>query len=400
MGNWFEGYKSFFKGDAMKFIVLLGIVSLFADMTYEGSRSITGPYLAVLGASAVTVGFVAGFGELSGYVLRFFSGHLADRTQSYWTITIGGYLINLMAVPLLALAGSWEIAAALIIIERMGKGLRVPSRDVMLSHASSQVGHGKGFGLHEALDQIGAILGPLIVAAVLFYHGSYQMGFAFLLLPAILAIVILVISRFLYPHPHDLEVATPPLDTKGLKRVYWLYVIAAALIAAGFADFALIAYHFQKTALISANFIPIFYAVAMGVDGIAALVFGRLFDRIGLSIMIVVALLSALFAPMVFLGGFYLAFLGMIVWGISMGAQESIMRSSVAVMSEVTKRGSAYGIFNTVFGISWFIGSLIMGILYSFSITYLVVFSVLIQLFSIPFFIAMLKIKTNKNIID
>ena len=300
-----------------------------------------------------------------------------------------------MAVPLLALAGSWEVAAVLIIIERMGKGLRVPSRDVMLSHASSQVGHGWGFGLHEALDQIGAILGPLIVAAVLFYHGSYQMGFAFLLLPAILAIVVLVISRFLYPHPHDLEVATPPLDTKGLKRVYWLYVIAAALIAAGFADFALIAYHFQKTALISANFIPIFYAVAMGVDGIAALVFGRLFDKFGLSIMIVVALLSALFAPMVFLGGFYLAFLGMIIWGISMGAQESIMRSSVAVMSEVKKRGSAYGIFNTVFGVSWFIGSLIMGILYSFSITYLVVFSVLIQLISIPFFIAMLKIRTK-----
>ncbi|MBZ2166481.1 MFS transporter [Methanobacterium sp. VT] len=395
MYNNFERYKSFFKGDAMKFIILLGIVSLFADMTYEGSRSITGPYLAILGASAVTVGFVAGFGELSGYVLRFFSGKLADRTRSYWSITIGGYLINLMAVPLLALAGSWEVAAVLIIIERMGKGLRVPSRDVMLSHASSQVGHGWGFGLHEALDQIGAILGPLIVAAVLFYHGSYQIGFAFLLLPALLAIVVLVISRFLYPHPHDLEVATPPLDTKGLKRIYWLYVFASALIAAGFADFALIAYHFQKTALISAGFIPIFYAVAMGVDGIAALVFGRLFDKVGLSIMIVVALLSALFAPMVFLGGFYLAFLGMIIWGISMGAQESIMRSSVAVMSEVKKRGSAYGIFNTVFGVSWFIGSLIMGILYTFSITYLVVFSVLIQLISIPFFITMLKIRTK-----
>ncbi len=395
MYNKFKGYKTFFKGDAMKFIILLGVVSLFADMTYEGSRSITGPYLAILGASAVTVGFVAGFGELSGYVLRFFSGKLADRTRSYWSITIGGYLINLMAVPLLALAGSWEVAAVLIIIERMGKGLRVPSRDVMLSHASSQVGHGWGFGLHEALDQIGAILGPLIVAAVLFYHGSYQLGFAFLLLPALLAIVVLVISRFLYPHPHDLEVATPPLDTKGLKRIYWLYVIASALIAAGFADFALIAYHFQKTALISAEFIPIFYAVAMGVDGIAALVFGRLFDKVGLSIMIVVALLSALFAPMVFLGGFYLAFLGMIIWGISMGAQESIMRSSVAVMSEVKKRGSAYGIFNTVFGVSWFIGSLIMGILYTFSITYLVVFSVLIQLVSIPFFIAMLKIRTK-----
>lgn len=387
----FEGYKDLFKGDAVKFIILMGIVSLFADMTYEGSRSITGPYLAILGASAVTVGFVAGFGELTGYVIRFFSGHLTDRTRSYWTITIIGYLINLIAVPLLALSGSWEVAAALIIAERVGKGVRVPSRDVMLSHACSQVGQGWGFGLHEALDQIGAIMGPLIVAAVLFLHGSYQLGFAFLLLPAVLAIMVLLISRSLYPHPHNLEVSTPPLDTKGFNRVYWLYVISAALIAAGFADFALIAYHFQKTALVSPGLIPIFYAVAMGVDGVSALLFGRLFDKYGLSIMIVVALLSALFAPMVFLGGFYIAFLGMAIWGISMGAQESIMRSSVAVMSTVKRRGSAYGIFNTIFGVSWFAGSVIMGLLYSFSINYLVIFSVVIQLISIPFFILILK---------
>jgi len=389
----FEGIRDIFKDDAVKFIILMGVMSLLADMTYEGSRSITGPYLAILGASAVTVGFVAGFGELAGYVVRFFSGHLTDRTRSYWTITLSRYLINLIAVPLLALAGSWEVAAALIIIERVGKGIRVPSRDVMLSHACSQVGQGWGFGLHEALDQIGAILGPLIVAAVLFFHGSYQMGFAFLLLPAILAISVLMISRSLYPNPHDLEVATPPLDTTGFRRVYWLYVIAAALIAAGFADFALIAYHFQKTALVSPGLIPIFYAVAMGVDGIAALIFGRLFDKVGLSIMIVVALISSLFAPMVFLGGIYIAFLGMIIWGVSMGSQESIMRSSIAIMSTVKRRGSAYGIFNTIFGISWFAGSLLMGILYSFSIIDLVVFSVLIQLISIPIFIKILKIR-------
>ena len=197
-----------------------------------------------------------------------------------------------------------------------------------------------------------------------------------------------MISRFLYPYPHDLEVAAPPLDTKGFRRVYWLYVIAA-----GFADFALIAYHFQKTALVSPGLIPIFYAVAMGVDGIAALIFGRLFDKVGLSIMIVVALISSLFAPMVFLGGIYIAFFGMIIWGVSMGAQESIMRSSIAIMSTVKRRGSAYGIFNTIFGISWFASSLLMGILYSFSIIDLVVFSVVIQLISIPIFIRILKIR-------
>jgi len=380
--------------NALKFIILLGIVSLLADITYEGARSITGPYLAILGASSVVVGFVSGFGELLGYVLRFFSGYLTDRTQRYWALTIGGYVVNLMAVPLLALAGSWEVAAALIITERVGKGIRVPSRDVMLSHATSQVGYGWGFGLHEALDQIGAILGPLIVAVVLFFRGSYQIGFAFLILPAALALVVLVISRFLYPRPHDLEVKIPELDTKGFKRVYWLYIVAVALIAAGFADFPLIAYHFQKTALVSAELIPIFYAVAMGVDALSALLFGKLFDKLGVSIMILVAVLSSLFAPLVFLGGFYLAFLGMALWGVSMGAQESVMRSSVAMMSTIKRRGSAYGIFNTIYGISWFAGSLTLGILYGVSITYLVIFSILIQLTSIPFFIYMLK--TNK----
>lgn len=379
--------------NAMKFIILLGIVSLLADMTYEGARSITGPYLAILGASAVVVAFVSGFGELLGYTLRFFSGYLTDRSRRYWTITIGGYIINLMAVPLLALAGSWEVAAALIITERVGKGIRVPSRDVMLSHATSQVGHGWGFGLHEALDQIGAILGPLIVAGVLFFRGSYQIGFAFLLLPAVLALLVLVISRFLYPHPHDLEVNVPKLDPKGFTRIYWLYILAVAFIAAGFADFPLIAYHFQKTALVSAELIPIFYAVAMGVDAMAALVFGRLFDKLGQSILILVALISSFFAPLVFLGGFYQAFLGMALWGVSLGAQESIMRSSVAVMSSIKKRGSAYGIFNTIYGVSWFVGSLILGILYGVSLVYLVIFSVVIQLVSIPIFIFMLKNK-------
>jgi sugar phosphate permease len=174
-------------GDAMKFIILLGIVSLLADMTYEGARSITGPYLAILGASATLVGFVAGFGELMGYTLRFVSGYFADKSRQYWAMTIIGYVVNLLAVPLLALAGNWPLAAMLIIMERIGKGIRTPPRDVMLSHATSQVGQGWGFGLHEAMDQIGAITGPLIVALILYLHGNYQAGFAFLLLPALLA---------------------------------------------------------------------------------------------------------------------------------------------------------------------------------------------------------------------
>lgn len=390
--------KDLWRNNATKFIVLMGIISLLADMTYEGARGITGPYLAILGASAVTVGFVSGFGELLGYVIRFFSGYLTDKTHKYWLITILGYLINLLAVPLLALAGSWQVAAVLIIAERVGKGIRVPSRDVMLSNASSQVGQGWGFGLHEALDQIGAILGPLFVSIILFFNGEYNIAFAFLLLPAISAIAVLLYSKKLYPNPQDLEDTNlNKIDAKGFKKVFWIYIIASALLAAGFADFPLIAYHFEKVSVIAPVFIPFLYSFAMGIDGLSALVFGRLFDKIGLSVMMVVALISSLFAPLVFLGGFYGAVIGMGLWGISMGAQESIMRASIATMSSIEKRGSAYGIFNTIYGLSWFLGSFLMGILYMLSINYLVFFSVLIQLLALLVFSFVLKIKKDSN---
>lgn len=387
-----ENYESYklLKKDAWKFIILLGVVSLLADVTYEGARSITGPYLALLGASATVVGVVSGFGELVGYVLRFFSGYLSDKTRQYWTITIIGYTVNLLAVPLLALAGSWEIAAVLLIMERLGKAIRTPARDVMLSHATSRVGSGWGFGVHEAMDQTGAILGPLIVAVVLVLNGTYKTGFALLLVPALLALAVLALSRFLYPHPHDLELSQPQIGT-GFKKIYWVYIAAVGLIAAGFADFPLIAFHFQKDAVVSAAMIPVFYAVAMGVDALAALVFGRLFDRIGVSAMILVAVLSALFAPFVFLGGFYTALVGMALWGVSMGAQESIMRAAVANMSSVERRGTAYGVFNTVYGVLWFAGSAVMGMLYDISITYLVAFSVVMQLSSIPLLVFVRK---------
>jgi MFS family permease len=372
------------KRSAMLFVVLMGVVSLFADMTHEGARSIYGPFLALLGANATIVGIVAGFGELVGYALRLVSGYITDKTGKYWAITIIGYLINMLAVPLLALAGSWEMAAFLIIAERMGKAIRNPVRDAMLSHATLDMGRGWGFGFHEAMDQVGAMLGPLIVVAVLYFKGTYQMGFAFLLIPAVLTIGVLLFSRFLYPRPRDLEETTPELEAKGLTHVYWLYLAAMALNAAGYADFPLIAYHFKKASVVSENWVPIFYSVAMGVDAVAALMFGRLFDRKGIPVLIISVLLSSVFAPLVFLGGFYISLAGMALWGVGMGAQESIMRAAIAGMVPRDKRASAYGIFNTGYGVFWFLGSALIGILYDFSIPLLIAFSVAAQLASVP----------------
>lgn len=372
------------KNTALKFVILIGVVSLFADMTYEGARSITGPYLAILGANGAIVGFVSGFGELAGYALRLVSGYLADRTGKYWTITIVGYALNLLAVPLLALAGHWWIAAVLMIIERMGKAMRVPSRDAMLSHAGQKMGMGWVFGLHEALDQIGAMLGPLIVALVLYFKGGYQESFAILLIPALLALTVLGFARWLYPNPQSLEVEHDTIKANRMDSSYWLYLTGASLIAAGYADFPLMAYHFQKTALLSPVWIPVFYSIAMGANVIAAPLLGHFYDRKGFLILILITIVSSFFAPLVFLGNFKLALIGVILWSIGVGAHESLMRAIVAHMVPKEKRGSAYGVFNTGFGIFWFLGSVLMGFLYDSSIPSLVIFSLLIQLLAVP----------------
>ena len=383
---------------ALRFILLVGAVSLFADMTYEGARSITGPYLAMLGASATAVGFVAGFGELIGYAVRLASGYLSDRTGRYWAVTIFGYCVNLLAVPLLALAGSWEAAALLIVLERMGRAIRTPARDAMLSHAAGHTGLGWGFGLHEALDQTGAVIGPLALGAVLYFGGDYRTGFAVLLIPALLALSVLLAARLLYPRPRDFELSGPTLEGRGLPSSLWVYLAAVALIAAGYADFPLIAYHFGKAEVIAPAWIPVLYAVAMATDAIAALGLGRMFDRIGLATMILATLGSLLAAPLAFLGGPTAAVVGMALWGVGMGAQESVMRAAIAQIAPAERRGTAYGIFNALYGAAWFAGSVLLGALYDWSVLALVAASMLLQAASLPVLLWVVRTSRRRRV--
>ena len=383
---------------ALKFVVLIGVVSFFADFTYEGARSITGPYLAILGASATLVGFIAGFGELLGYGLRLVSGRLSERTGEFWPITLFGYVVQMSAVPLLALAPNWQIAGLLIMVERIGKAIRNPPRDVMLSHAAKQIGYGWGFGLHEALDQFGALFGPLVVAAVLAARGNYKTAFAILLVPAIVTLLLLVFARFSYPKPEDLEVSVSNVEASGLPPVFWIYLVGAGLVAAGFADFSLMAYHFEKASVIPNIWVPVFYSVAMGVSGIGSLLFGHLFDRVGIWILVPLTLIAASSAPLVFLGGFWLALIGSALWGLGMGVHESIIPAAVASMVPQQRRPSAYGIFTAGYGVCWFIGSVIIGRLYDVSVFALIVFSVLAQMVAIPIFVNVNKrLRTSFN---
>jgi MFS family permease len=373
---------------ALRFILLIGVLSFFADFTYEGSRSILGPYLGSLGANAAIIGIVTGFGELAGYGLRLLSGPLADATGRFWPIMIFGYIVQMTAVPSLALTHSWPAAAALIILERVGKAIRNPPRDVMLSHAGRRVGgYGWAFGIHESLDQFGALVGPLLVAVVLTRQGGFHEAFAVLAVPAAINLTMVLVARLAYPRPEDLEEPVPSVQGRGLPRVYWVYLAGAALVAAGFADYPIIAYHLSREGVARGEWIAIFYSVAMAVSGTGSLVLGRLFDRWGFSVLIGLTVLSAAFAPLVFLGGFGAALAGAGIWGLGMGVHESIIPAAVAPMVRPERRASAFGLFTAGYGVFWFLGSAAIGILYDRTVHAAIAFCVLTELAAVPIFL-------------
>ena len=375
---------------ALHFVLIIGIANFFADFTYEGARGIVGPFLGSLGASAAIIGFVAGLGELMGYGLRSISGYFADKSHRHWAFAFLGYAINMLAVPGLALATRWPLAATLVVSERVGRGIRKPTVEAMLSYAGKSIGAGWVFGLNEALDQAGATVGPLLVALILYLNGGFRTGFGVLLIPALLCLAILVAARLLHPRPHELEEGMGhTFATTNLRRAYWIYLAAGSLIAAGFADFALIGFHFHKMNTVPANLIPVFYAVAMASSALASIPLGRLFDRFGPNISLFAFLISAAAAPFVFLGTSVPALIGMVFWGIGMSAQGSLFQAMLTGVIPPQKRSTAFGLFDTGYGIAWFVGSAVMGLLYDRSVLAVALFSVILQLTALPvFFIA------------
>lgn len=371
---------------AMRFILLLGLVSLFGDIAYEGARSVAGPYMAVLGASAVAVGLAAGLGEFAAYALRLASGYMADRTGRYWALTAIGYGL-ILSIPLLAIAGDWRLAAALLVLERFGKAMRSPARDAMLSHATKLVGRGWGFGIHEALDQVGAILGPLILFAAL-PMGGYRMGFAILLAPAALALMALLAARAELPSPERLEAPSAAAGTGAadarLPRAFWLYALFTFLSVSGFAGFQLISYHLKVRSIVPEGQIPALYAIAMGIDALVALTAGRAYDRIGLASLMAIPLLTIPMPLLAFSNAHGPAVASVLLWGAIMGIHETTMRAAIADLTPAKRRGSAYGIFNSIYGLSWLFGGALMGLLYERSIAALMAFAILMELASAP----------------
>lgn len=387
--------KTSIKKVAFAFVLLMGIVSLFSDMTHEGAASILGAYLSLAGASAAAIGFVSGLGEMIGYSLRLVTGWLTDKTKKYWPMTIIGYVIDCMAIPTLALVpkGGWIWACILIVIQRTGKAIKKPAKDTLLSFAASQTGAGKSFAIQEFLDQIGAFLGPVVLFAVVLLKKNedlfsvYSICFAILGIPAILTIVLLFIAKRRYPEPEKFELPPKEVQPFRMNRFFLLYIVAISLFAFGFLDFTIITMHTVKVSLIPENMLSLLYAGAMAVDAFSALFFGWLFDKRGIKVLILSTLIAAPFALFIFsMTARWALFLGVVLWGVGMGAQESILKAAVTSIMPKQNRSAGFGIFQTAFGVCWFLGSWLMGALYDVSPVWLAIFSVIMQLAAIPFF--------------
>lgn len=394
---------------AMVFIILFGIVSLFSDMTHEGASSIRGAYLSLLGASAGVIGFVSGLGELIGYSMRYVFGKLTDKTKHYWPMTILGYVLDVLAVPALALVGEngWIWACALHVIQRMGKAIKKPAKDTIMSFAASQEGIGKSFGLQEVLDQIGAFMGPVLLYLVMLFKTNgtqfeiYSFCFAVLAIPGAITLVLLLVTKHRFPNPEHFEPEPKDFVPFKMKRSFVLYIIGISLFAFGFIDYSIIIMHVSRTyshlasglaettSLISSGTLPLLYAGAMLVDAVAALFFGLLYDKSGVKALVWSTIISAPFAVFVFMfDSVPMLLIGIALWGVGMGAQESILKAAVTSMVPKASRATGYGMFECSFGAFWFLGSWALGVLYDVNITVMVVVSVAAQLASIPFYIA------------
>ncbi len=393
------------KKRAFLFIVLLGIISFFSDFTHEGARSIYGQYLSLIGVSAFLISTTAGLGEFIGQALRIVTGWIADKTGRYWFMMILGYAVNLLAIPLLGFVNEsiWQVAIVLILLERVGKAIRAPAKSALTSFTAPHLGAGKAFAINEALDQAGAFLGPLIVFFILADKtdnllSGYHLAFFILGIFAVVTLLILFFAKTKYPKPQGFEEKSVTSQKFIFDRRFILYMMVISFIALGFIDYPVIAYHMGNYQLVDVLYIPLIYSAAMGIDAIAALIFGFMFDKIGISSLLFSIGLSALISPFVFLfEGQWALYIGIVLWGIGMGAQESVLKAVVAKLVPKERRATGYGIFSSVFGLAWFLGSMVVGALYTRSLSGMVIFTVVMQIMAFILLIILLKIKNNQN---
>ena len=402
---------------AMLFILLFGIVSLFSDMTHEGASSIRGAYLSLLGASAGVIGFVSGMGEMIGYSMRYVFGRITDKTRRYWPMTIAGYVLDIAAVPALALVGNhgWIAACGLLLVQRMGKAIKKPAKDTIMSFAASQEGAGRSFGIQEVMDQTGAFLGPVMLYLVMLFQTEgdifrkFSVCFALTAIPGAIALIVLLVTKCKFPNPEQFEPEPKEYVPFKMEKRFLFYIAGISLFAYGFIDYSLVIMHISNRfaslapglsetgSIVTGGQLPLLYAGAMIVDAVAALIFGLLYDKKGVKVLVWSTLISAPFAIFIFgSNSIPMVLCGIGLWGVGMGAQESILKAAVAGMVPKASRATGYGIFEGAFGLFWFLGSWLLGVLYDLSIPAMIVVSVAAQFAAIPLYYCSGRLSTRK----
>lgn len=388
---------------AWRAVVGFGVVSLAADMVYEGARSVTGPLLASLGATAVVVGLVTGLGEAVALVLRLFSGRLADRTGRYWGLTLAGYALTAVCVPLLAVTpflggAGLAVAVVLVLAERTGKAVRSPAKSALLATAAAQVGMGRGLGVHKALDQVGAFAGPLVVAGVAALTGALWPALAVLVVPGGIAMALLLVVRRRVGDPRSAtspsapgSPAPPPVLTTRLPAPFWWFAGSSAAATAGLVTFGVISFHLTRAQVLPVAAVPVVYAGAMAVGALAALATGWAYDRVAGRVLLVLPVLVVLVPVLAFSDAAGPAVAGVLVWGAAVGVQDSTVKALVADLVPAGRRAGAYGSFAAVQGAAAVLGGAGAGWLYERSLPALVALVALTQVVSLVLLLVSLR---------
>jgi len=372
-----DSHRSLPRWSAWRVVIGFGIVSLAVDLVADGARSIQGPLLASLGAGALIVGLVTGGAEAAGFGLRLVSGPLVDRTKKYWGFAIGGYALTAVCIPLLAITpfigpAGLVAAALLVILERVGKAIRSPAKTVLLAHAATAVGGGRGFGVHKLLDQVGAFSGPLLVAAAIAISGALWPAFALLVIPGIFALILLAWIRRRVPDPGAFSVpvgVARPAESEAspagrLPRSLYFFGFSAALTCFGLVGFGVISFHLTAGGLLAVAAVPLVFAVGMAAAAVAAVIVGRAYDRMGGRVLLAVPALVIAIPALAFSGSLVLVVIGVVIWGVATGVQDSTVKALIADLVPVARRGAGYGVFAVFQGAGTFAGAVVAGALY------------------------------------
>jgi MFS family permease len=397
-------------------ILIFGIISMMGDIVYESARSANSQYLNLLGISAALVGLVFGIGEFLGYFLRLVAGVLSDKSGKHWIFMFLGYGM-LLVVPLMGLTMNWNILVVLILMERIGKALRSPAKDTILSGvAENQVGIGLAFGIQEAVDQIGAFIGPLIFTMVFYFSGKngiaqYQLGYKLLFIPFVILMLFLIYAYRRTKRDNLIPaVIKKDFHTEHIKPIFWIYTAFTFFCTLGFVNFSTVGYHLKAKNLMSDGNITLLYSVAMVVDAATALLVGKAYDRLkiktgmrtgGLLVLMAIPFLTLLLPFLTLSNSTVLIVIGMIVFGIVMGTHETVMRSAIADITPFDKRGTGYGVFNTSYGLALLGGATLMGLLYDMNmIGIIIAFTCITELIAIILYSKMNNMVKNSHQVE